>query len=1058
MFKNSVNLSISILICALLLSLSVSAGTTGKLVGRITDSQTQEGLPGVNVSVGELNVGAVTDNDGYYFIMNIPSGTYTIKAYIISYRETHQENVYIGADMTVKLNFKMLIQSIEMDSVYVEASELVSKSITQQEKTINTELLKKDIGTDIAAAIKRLPGVVEDQEGKIHIRGGREDEVSYMIDGMSIIEPLFRTQQLSVSKMFVSEVKLITGGFNAEYGEAISGVVNLLSKEGAVKPAFRIIYEGNSFLPSDFNNGDNHLSFESGGPLVSKYLSYFASGEIYVSDYFTPKYHSIPTFFYQNDSTGYAYYFNSYDYDVYMDEYGRLIWDSTLTEYKWSDDSVPYFRWGADIVIYNRIVHGDTVLDTIFRQIPIIDTVVANPYDQDYIDSIGHVFPHNRHSQYNGQLKLTFSPMSSLKLNANVIYSKFSSEILNNNLKYNPDRGLNENGKSFHTSLSGNLLLNKSNLLTFSLNHTQNSSVMTHGMPDTLFAENEDGTIDTFASDSEYYVEWYEFWKDYSAMSEEAFLNIPEPDYKFRNNNPWGFNPFAVTDIDGASYMYPYYYGVYRSYFSKATEFKIDWQIVVNKYNEAKLGADFTLYEASILSMIKPWTPYFAADKFTVSPYKFSFYAQDKLEFELMVLNFGARFDLFDANTPYYPDKYNTYGEPLYLIDTVIDGSDTSFVRIPNTIPDTLYAGGVWPVKSAEKKMRFSPRFGISYPMAPKTYLRFNYGHFYQTPQFKHLYTNIESDVYTTEDNVVFGYPDLDPEHSISYEMEIESEIKKNVYFSVSAFYKDFFDLIGARAVKTLDEYYFEYTNEDYANSKGVEFSLAMYDRLFTFNGSYTLMFASGTSSSSDEKFNNYSFFYDPETGEELSSITSTKYVDFDQRHTFNFSYSLDTDYLNIREYAKGLEATVFHVIKSGKPYTNSFSSLSNLFDNSSRMPWGFYTDLKISKNFRFGGFSAALSLKANNLFDVKNIIDVYAETGTADSDGNLGNLRLEDFTEEYEIGDPYFDSRQDIDNDGKVTPLEQYNVYLETYKDYSYNPHNYSTPRTIMISVEFGF
>ncbi len=1023
----------------------------------MTDSQTHEGLPGVNVTIKELGLGAVSDNDGYYFIINIPSGSYTVRAYILSYRETVQDSVYIGADMSVKLNFKMTVQSIEMDSVFVEANELVSKSITQQEKTINKELLNKDIGTDIAAAIKRLPGVVEDAEGKIHIRGGREDEVAYMIDGMSIIEPLYRTQQLSVNKMFVNEIKLITGGFNAEYGEAISGIVNIITNEGASNPSFKLIYEGNSFMPSDLNNGDNHLSIESGGPLYKNYLKYFISGEAYSSNYFTPKFHSIPTFYYRNDDNGYAYYFNDYDYTAHIDQYGRLIYDSTLTVYNWSDDSVPYFRWGTDTVIYTDVVFGDTVIDTIFKSVPIIDTIVANPYNQDYIDSIGHVFPHNRHSQYSGQAKLTFTPLSSLKINANAMYSKFSSEILNNALKYNPDRGLTENGKTLHGSLSGNILINKSNLIAFSVNHTTNNSVLTHGFPDTLFVDNGDETVDTFPPESEYYVKWYDFWKDYSTIPEDVFENLTGPEHKFRNNNPWGFNPYAVTDPEGASYMYPFYYGLYRRYFSQSTEIKLDWQSLINKYNEAKFGFDYTLYDIQMVSMMKPWTTYYEKDMFFASPYKMSFYAQDKLEFELMVLNFGARFDLFDPNTPYYPDKYNTFGEPLYLIDTIITDGDTSFVRTPNTEPDTLYGGGIWPVKMAEKKISFSPRFGISYPMAPKTYLRFNYGHFYQTPQFARLYTNIESDVSTTESNVIFGNPDLKPEHSISYEMEVESEIWKNIFFSTAVFYKDFFDLVGSRYVKMINEEYFIYTNEDYANSKGIELSLGIYERLISFNGSYTLMYATGTSSNSEEKFNNYSFFYDPETGEELSSITSSKYVDFDQRHTFNLSYSLNTNYIDINKYARDFEITLFHVIKSGKPYTSTFASLSNLFDNSSRMPWGFYTDMKASKNFSFGDYKFVISMKIVNLFNIKNIINVYA-TGSADTDGNLGDLKQSDFTEEYVLGDPYYDSRQDIDNDGKVTPLEQYNVYLATYMDYAYNPHNYASPRTIMLSLEFGF
>lgn len=1034
----------------------IQAGTTGKIYGRITDFQTREGLPGVNVIIEELNLGAVTDNDGYYFILNVPVGFYSVKAYMISYKENRKENLYIGADMSLKVNFTMYSELIEMDTIIVTGDRSISKNVTQQEKIINKELLNKDVGTDITAVIKRQPGVVEDASGKIHIRGGRDDEVAYMIDGMSINNPLYRSPLLTVNKMYADEIRLITGGFNAEYGEAMSGIVNILSKEGKKKLFGHVMYEGNSFLPRDMNNGDNHIQADLGGPVYNDYLKFFVSGEIYNSDYFTPKFHSNPTFFYSNDDSGYAFYFNEYEYTAYRDQYGRTIWDSTATYYRWTEDSVPYFKYDVDTIKFFRTVDphtGDSVFDVIYKEKPVLDTVLPNYYNQAYMDSLGHIFPHNRHSEYNAQGKLTFTPNEAIKINTNYMVSKFSSEILNNSLKYNPDRGLNENNFSYQISTVGNILVNRANLIIFTADRLVSRSTLTHGFPESFYVLNTDMSVDTFPAPSDYYVEWYEIWRPYSNMDENSFEHLPAPDQRFKDNNPWGFNPYDVT------YSYPYYYGMYRNFEVSANEFKLDWQSVLNKYNEAKFGFSFKTYDINMTNLKQPWSPHYAPDRFSVSPVQGAFYMQDRLEFEMMVFNMGFRVDYFNANTAYYPDKTYTMGEPLYVYDTIVSGIDTIIKRTVNVRPDTLADSILWPIDTTTSKINLSPRFGISYPMLPNTYFRFNYGHFYQTPQMANLYAYNTIGADNVDASAIMGNPNLQPEHSISYEIQFESEIVKNFFLSFSAFYKDFYNLVGARFYHVEPYYYYIYENSEYANSKGVEISAAVYEKMYTLYFSYTLLYAFGSSSSTDDKLRNYSYYYDPETGDELSNLTGSTYTDFDQRHTFNMTYSFNTTPLNIPDYLKDGEITVFQVIKSGKPYTlEGGTSFSNIFINDSRMPWGFYTDMKFSKKFTFGSFSSNLYAKVTNVFNIRNIINVYPSSGEPDNDGTLDDLDPNDFTETYKIGDPAYDCRMDLNNDGYVTPGESYTVHVEAYKDYLYNPHNYASPRTVMIGIDFSF
>ena len=204
------------------------AGTTGKIVGTITDAQTGEILAGVNIMIEGTTMGAASDLDGYYLILNIPPGTYTLKAMMISYQDVSFENVRVYIDLTTKVNFELSSEILEGEVITVVAEKLlIQKDITSTQAAIGAEEI-------MALPVEDINDILELQAGMVkgHMRGGRASEIVYMIDGVSVTDPFSGDKAVEIENMGIQELQVISGTFNAEYGQAMSGIVNIVTKEG----------------------------------------------------------------------------------------------------------------------------------------------------------------------------------------------------------------------------------------------------------------------------------------------------------------------------------------------------------------------------------------------------------------------------------------------------------------------------------------------------------------------------------------------------------------------------------------------------------------------------------------------------------------------------------------------------------------------------------------------------------------------------------------------------------------------------------------------------------
>ena len=220
---------------SLFLLFAIDAHAQGKIAGRILDATTNESLIGVNILLEETGQGTVTDIDGNYVVVNVRPGTYTLIFSYVGYQTQRITDVRVSTGQTTRYNLEMSEQVIEGEEIIVQAERpLIQKDLTASKKTVVAEEIDALPVEGFFGVLVTQAGVNQGPSGEIHIRGGRSNEVSYLVDGISVGNP-FDTNGLTtgVAADAIQEMTVISGAFNAEYGKAMSGIVNLVTKEGS---------------------------------------------------------------------------------------------------------------------------------------------------------------------------------------------------------------------------------------------------------------------------------------------------------------------------------------------------------------------------------------------------------------------------------------------------------------------------------------------------------------------------------------------------------------------------------------------------------------------------------------------------------------------------------------------------------------------------------------------------------------------------------------------------------------------------------------------------------
>jgi len=270
---SSVHATVWILALQLVSAPSASSGTTGILQGVVVGRETHEPLPGVNISLPVLQRGTVTDDEGGFELQNLPPGRYDVRVTHVSYRTVMLKDVVIQPDIRTRL-------SIELEPANVELSEIV---VQEQTPPIQTEVTGTAfhftgeelsvLPVDYAAdAIGLKPGVT--MEG--NVRGGKVTEVLYLVDGLPVRDILSGELSVSLPKSSITGMSITTGGFEPEYGNALSGIVNIVTKTGANTPRIFIRADKDDLYGTQVSKATTFDVLAS-GPLKENTAFYTAS-------------------------------------------------------------------------------------------------------------------------------------------------------------------------------------------------------------------------------------------------------------------------------------------------------------------------------------------------------------------------------------------------------------------------------------------------------------------------------------------------------------------------------------------------------------------------------------------------------------------------------------------------------------------------------------------------------------------------------------------------------------------------------------------------------------
>ena len=203
------------------------AGTTGKISGTVTDAKTGEKLPGVNVVIEGTKLGATTNPDGFYTILNVPPGGYRLKASLVGYAASTVTGVRVNIDQTTSLDVTLNEATITTKEVTIVATRpVVEKDVSASRQNLNMTEIENLPVASVSAVVGLQAGI----QG-LTIRGGGSDQTAFMMDGLTLRDERDNSPFTAVAYTSVEDIQIQTGGFNAEYGNIRSGTVNFVTKD-----------------------------------------------------------------------------------------------------------------------------------------------------------------------------------------------------------------------------------------------------------------------------------------------------------------------------------------------------------------------------------------------------------------------------------------------------------------------------------------------------------------------------------------------------------------------------------------------------------------------------------------------------------------------------------------------------------------------------------------------------------------------------------------------------------------------------------------------------------
>ena len=962
--------------------LSPAAASTGKIAGTVIEAASGSPLPFTTVIIVGTQLGTTADDEGRFFILNLPPGTYTVQATRVGYTPYALENVRVSADLTTTVELEPAAADIQLEATAVRATRpLIDENATNAVRIVDGEDLEHLPIRGVPGVLALQAGVVED-EGRFHVRGSRSDEVGYYVEGASVRNPVTGASAVTLIDEAVQEIQLQAGGFNAEYGGANGGLVLQQLRTGGPEWKITFLTETDRFTSrydqrfNTYSYGHSNQVLTMGGPVAGRRsIRAFAALQRRARD-------SRAVFW-----DGFAIS----DLVDSGDRGGRVHWTDSSTP-----DTV-----GTLVMRPGNIEHtGREAYDlngTLLFDYSPIQVRLATLLSVDDLEL----------NQAPVRNMLNLERLPEARRTSALLHLR-ATHLLDPSMFYQVDLSLYDQDRRFFDSIfEDNFIVYYDSVSvarandTFTTFPSQGTSPRPYDLSGFPFSRPGTPTAVSGSERASVY-----------AVEEDAYVGLVAGLTKQTRIHQLKFG------FDYQRWTSRRYLVVLGSIRSAIRNTHPNLEAVYQRYYDGDFGQDALLDELLAAASSAPQgegdlndlknlirqnsqADFYGFDQFgrrddgegleaPRHPVLAAAYVQDKIEYRDLILNAGLRWDYFDVDSFRFTDP-------------------AAPVRIPEEITVDLAA-----MRPTRTFLELSPRLGLSFPVSAHTVFHVQYGRFAQMPHLRDMFTGGAALASEVAGGNYIRLPtafDVEPIRTTQYEIGLGHQFTSTASFDLSGFYRDVKGQLQVRRQQVTQNAveagaYNYLANADFATTKGVElvFRLRRVRRLQA-QLNYTLSDARGTGSTVNSGIAGI------ENNANLPTVVSP--LDFNQTHrgSANLDYRFGPD--DGGSVLEHLGLNLLLRFNSGHNFTLATGSVGQRGPelgailssddprarqplepiNRSTTPWTFTADLRVDKAFPFLGVEAYVYVQ--NLFNRRNVINVYNRTGNAQDDGFLTNPEL---------------------------------------------------------------
>ncbi len=1014
----------------------LAQGSTGKIEGRVRD---QAGAPIANAQVFIVGTAfnTLTNPQGYYFINNVPAGTISVRAAFIGYKSTQVDGVKVLAGQTGTVDVQLEQTAVEIQEITVvsQTQPLVPRDEVTTKQRVDGDFADQLPVDNLNQVLQLQPGVLQDTDGGLSIRGARETQNATYVDGVPT-QAGYRGDtfvgsagtSLTIATNAFEEASVTTGSTSAEFGNATGGVISIVTRTGGPDYAGSFAYETDEPMGVNHGVGFNRLEGGFSGPLANNLtfaLNGFLQGQRAVEEGI-----------------------NSQDTPIFL----AAGLDTTVTQLSVvADDPATDAdeRFGADtsfVPVYNYAISRGRCDQFEGAGSESDDDYVQRIRNNFGIDCNGVRMPATARTTHSLSGKLNYTYGTGSRVSFSAATSRFHGHsqpfIIGyiNNLSSGLLRGFSNRNRLATLNWTQNLSKSAERALALdvALSYQQDRTIQ-----GPLTTQSDLDTRDPFGG---FIIGGLDF--DYN------FDNFPITDGLIDNviantgritpidenngsayfgidelrNNAYGlygqYQNFANVTMDLLSWgmtesgratndvTTPTRVSLFKEdrYIGKAT---LDWQ--VDRYNRVRTGGEFTRYAIDQYSF--RLTDKFFSDAYKEKPVRWNAFVEDRLDLGDVVVVGGLRYDYYDSRA----------SRPFV---TGPNGERYAFPRISSSPEFDLNNPTAQYVRD-DSHSYLSPHVQVSFPVTDRTNFRLSYSHQVQSPDFGLVLTGINIDLNNTNTNQVYG-TDLDFGKTIAFEFGIRHAFSDDMVLDVAAYNKDIVSDPAARLVSLFDPAagrlndFRILTNLDFGNVRGLDVRL---DRRFGnyFNGTISYAYQQAKNTGSDPfTYTNYGSRIVNQVGGINGAQPPPQGIlptDDSRPHALTgaFSVTFPGDFRQGTVLGSILgNVSVFSTFRytSGTAYSKcgesieetsvlSIENCNRLFPeglNTQRLPSFRELNARLTKSFGLGGLDVTGYLDVRNLLNFRNVLQVFAVNGDTKNDveradnlnADLGDLATE--------------------------------------------------------------